>query len=322
MDRRDFLSHSGQAALGAALLAAGSTQSAAAAPLAGAPASLKGPYLDLTTPHGNMIAMARLQGNLDPKKTKYGWATGVLFGVTPGEKVRDLMGVEVFSSTRVVQQPDGSFQKLSREVVYYRDIKTGEFMDVFDNPYTKEQVKVVSIANDPFDQKIEEYFPAPPSYGGLNKDVPPRKPFILNWKTRGDELSYFRYINLLYPSALQPDKWPRESPGKMSQVTETYLYLISLADMQNEKKTSVTYTGSWGRITPWLPWMLMGQTPGHCSYECQMGVADSLEDIDPKVVEHVRKNNPSYLSAPDAWVEPSLSSLEHYALEQKPAPLK
>jgi hypothetical protein len=322
MDRRNFLAHSGQAAIAATLIGAGSTQSAAAAPSAGAPPSLKGPYLDLTTPHGNMMAMARLNGNLDSKKNKFGWASGVLFGVTPGEKVRDLMGVEVFSSARLVQQPDGSFQKLLREVVYYKDLKTGEFMDVYDNPYTKEQVKVVNIANDPFNQKIEEFFPLPPNYGGLNKDAPPRKPFILNWKIRGDELSYFRYINLFYPSALQPDKWPRESPGKMSQVTETYLYLISLADMQDEKKTSVTYTGSWGRITPWLPWMLMGQAPGHCSYECQMGVADSLDDIDPKVVAHVRKNNPSYLTAPEVWVEPSLSSLELYAQQQKPAPSK
>ena len=322
MNRRNFLSQSSQAALAATLLAAGSAESAAAAAGAGPAPTLKGPYLDLTTPHGNMMAMARLEGNLDPKKSKYGWASGVLFGVVPGEKIRDLMGVEVFSSTRVVPQPDGSFQKLSREVVYYKDIKTGEFLEVYDNPYTKEQVKVVTIANDPFNSKIEEFFPAPPSYGGLNKDVPPRRPFLLDWKVRGDELSHFRYINLFYPSGLQPDKWPRESPGKMSQVTEMFLYLISLADMQDAKKSSVTYTGSWSRITPWLPWMLMGQAPGHCNYQCQMGVTDSLDDIDPKVLEHVRKKNPSYLSAPEVWVEPSLSSLEHYALEQKPAPVK
>jgi hypothetical protein len=322
MDRRDFLTHSGQAALAAALWTAGSTESAGAAADVGAPPSLKGPYLDLTTPHGNMIAMARLQGNLDPKKNKFGWASGVLFGVTPGEKVRDLMGVEVFSSTRVVPQPDGTFQKLSREVVYYKNLKTGEFMDVYDNPYTNEQVKVVNIANDPFDSKIEEVFPAPPNYGGLNKEMPPKRPYILDWKLRGDELSLFRSINLFYPSGLQPDKWPRESPGKMSQVTEVFLYLTSLAAMQDANKASVTYTGSWSRITPWLPWMLMGPAAGHCLYECQMGVTDSLDDIDPQVVAYVRKNNPIYLSAPEVWVEPSLSSLEHYALEQKPAPVK
>jgi hypothetical protein len=320
MDRRNFLTRSGQAAVGAATLAAGAslTGLAAAAPSMGKP-SLTGPYIDLTTPHGNMIAMARLQGNLDSTKSKYGWATGVLFGVKPNEKVRDLMGVNVFSSTRVIKQPDGSFQRLSREVVYYSDLKSGEFLEVYDNPYTNEQVKVVDIANDPFNYKIEEFYPAPPSYGGLNKDAPPRRPFLLDWKIRANMLTMFQYINLYYPSGLQPDKWPRESPGKMSQVSEIFLYLISLADMQNEKKTSVTYTGSWSRVTPWLPWMLMGQEPGHCLYDCQMGTADSLDDIDPKVLDRVRKKNPIYLSAPETWVDPSLSSLEHYALEQKPS---
>ncbi len=324
MERRDFLANSGQVAVGAAVLAAGASLagSSGAAPAGKVKPSLTGPYVDLTTPHGNMIAMARLEGNLDPRKSTYGWASGVLFGVAPGEKVRDLMGVNVFSSTRVLKQPDGSFQRLSREVVYYSDLKTGEFMDVYDNPYTNERVKVVDVANDPFNYKIEEFYPAPPSYGGLNKDAPPRKPFLLDWKVRGATLNLFQYINLYYPSGLQPDKWPRESPGKMSQVSEIFLYIISLADMQDAKKTWAPYTGSWSRITPWLPWMLMGQAPGHCSYECQMGTTDTLDEIDPKLLARVREKNPAYLSAPETWVEPSLSSLEHYALEQKPAPPK
>jgi hypothetical protein len=68
--------------------------------------------------------------------------------------------------------------------------------------------------------------------------------------------------------------------------------------------------------------MLMGQAAGHCSYECFMGTADSLDDVDPILVAHVREKNPDYLTAPETWVDPSLSSLEHYAREQQPAPAK
>ena len=318
MDRRRFLAQTGQTALGMAALA-GTVPAAAAATVR---PGLTGPYLDLTTPQGNLLALARLQGNLDPKKFTYGWASGVLFGVVPGERVRDLMGVKVFSATRVVKQPDGSFQRLSREVVYYTDIKTGEFLETFDNPYTNETVKVVNVANDPFNYKLTEFRPAPPSYGGLNKEKPPPQPLQLNWTVNGKTLNMIDYLNLFYPSALQPDKWPRESPGKMNQVSEIFLYQIALADMQNPELGWVPYVGSWSRITPWLPWLLMGQAPGHCSYECFMGTAESLDDIDPKLVEHLRRTNPSYLTAPDVWVDPSLSSLEHYALEQKPAPAK
>jgi hypothetical protein len=38
------------------------------------------------------------------------------------------------------------------------------------------------------------------------------------------------------------------------------------------------------------------------------------------VVERLRTRYPKYLTAPDAWSEPSFSSLEHYSMEQKPAP--
>jgi len=320
MDRRHFLTQSGQALVGAA--AVGAVPATASAASHGAKLSLTGPTLDLTTPQGNMLAVARLQGNLDGSKSKFGWASGVLFGVRPNEKVRDLMGVKVFSATRTLRQPDGSFQRLSREVVYYTDLKTGAFLENFTNPYTDEQVKVVTIANDPFNYKIEDHFPSPPSYGGLNKEAPPPRPLLLDWSINGPMLHLLQYINLFYPSALQPEKWPRESAGKMNQVSEIFLYQISLADMQDAKKTSVTYNGSWSRITPWLPWMLMGQAAGHCSYECFMGTADILDDVDPILVAHVREKNPDYLTAPETWVDPSLSSLEHYAREQQPAPAK
>lgn len=74
-------------------------------------------------------------------------------------------------------------------------------------------------------------------------------------------------------------------------------------------------------MTPWLPWMLMGPTPGHCMYTCFMGSGDTLDLVEPRILRHVEKHHPKYLEAPATWEEPSLSSLEWYAREQKPAPL-
>jgi hypothetical protein len=47
---------------------------------------------------------------------------------------------------------------------------------------------------------------------------------------------------------------------------------------------------------------------------------ESTEYLKPAVLARVRERYPQYLNAPTEWQEPSLSSLEHYALEQKPAP--
>jgi hypothetical protein len=288
-----------------------------------ASASLTGPYLDLTTGTGNMIARARLDGNLDETKEKFGSATGIVAGVRPGEAVRDLFGYEVFSAGRLRRQPDGSFRFLHREVVYYTDPRSGEILFEWANPYTGETVKVVDVANDPWDETIEAFQPLAPSYGGLIKETTSRKPFVMDWSLGPGGMAVAQlHVNLYYPARLQPDKWPRESSGKMNQVSESYVYMASLADLQNPKLTSVENNGTWARVTPWLPWMLMGQASGHVQYN---GITANFDDIDRakrNVLDHTAKYHPQMLHAPMEWSDVSLSSLEDYARTQKPAPVK
>jgi hypothetical protein len=132
------------------------------------------------------------------------------------------------------------------------------------------------------------------------------------------------HIHLAYPSALQPDKWPRESAGPIAQVSEFFAHHVRAEDMQNSKLTTVDYTGTWNRITPWLPWMLMGQAPGTCQYACFMGTTKSLDEVlDKPVLDYIEKNYKFYMEAPKVWSDDrNLSSLEHYAKDQKPAPAK
>jgi len=285
--------------------------------------SLKGDFLDLTTPEGNREAWARLLGNTDMKSTKYGFAEGIVQGVRANEALRDLFGFTMVSCARLLPHEDGvGYRKVLREIGFYTDLKTGEILTEWYNPYLDEVVKVVPIANDPFNHTITNFYPDPPSYGGLNQEKPPRIPLILDFRRRGDLLNLFSHINLFYPSALQPDKWPRESSGPFNRVTEIFLYFIDWNAMQDPKRTSVEYNGTWSRVTPWLPWMLMGPSEGHCIYHTFMGAVDSIDRLpNQKTVEYIRANYPKYLEAPDKWEEPSLSSLEWYARQQTPAPL-
>ncbi|MEL7028182.1 MAG: DUF1838 family protein [Pseudomonadota bacterium] len=297
---------------------------AAAAGVAGAPAAqAKKVDLDFKSPTWNRDAMAKLQGNLDPEKEKVGWYGGKVLGVRPGEKVQELFRFEGFSMARLLPQEDGSYRKVLREVGFYRDIKTNEIMSEYENPYTGETVRVVPIANDPFNYTISEFFPQPPSYGGLNPEEVPRIPYILPWSEKADKVLLTTDIHLYYPAALQPDKWPRESPGPMVRVSEMFRYVIDRADLMNPDLTSIEYHGVWNRVTPWLPWMLMDQAPGHCLYVCDMGAWDSMDVVPEEILEATRGQlGEKFLSAPTEDYGPSLSSLERYALEQEPAPPK
>ena len=286
--------------------------------------ALEGPYLDLRTGKGNQLAYARLQGDLDYGKQKYFWFKGYAYGVQPGKKIVDLCGTSGFGVIRLQGMPDGSIRRMCREVIVYTDLQSGEVLEDWKNPLTGETVRAVHVDNDPFNYVIEDRFPEPPHFGGLNKEKPPRVPFILPWFQHGDMLEMEIHIHLAYPNALQPDKWPRESSGPIAQVSEFFAHHVKAEDMQNPKLTTLDYTGTWNRITPWLPWMLMGQAPGQCQYACFMGNTRDLEQVlDRPVLDYCHKHYEKYFEAPTVWSDDrSLSSLEHYALRQKPAPAK
>ena len=277
-------------------------------------------------PEWNRDAYARLQGDLDFSKTRYGWLGGPVMGVVPGEKVKPLYYMEGFSACRLIPV-EGGYRKLLREIVVYRELTMrgpGKILETWDNPYTGETVRVVPIMNDPFNYNITPFYPDPPSFGGLNKEKPPKIPLLLPWSVKGDMLHLATDIHLYYPNALQPDKWPRESAGAMVQVSELYRYYIRLADMKNPKLTQVPCSGCWSRVTPLLPWMLMGTRPGHTFYMVDFTGSDTPAHLSPEMREYLDSTpeRAKFLTAPDSDYGPSLSSLENYEKTQKPAPVK
>ena len=135
MKRRDALKF---AAAGAAAGVA-----SAVAGCATSPTTSRREPVRFDDPIWNREASARLEGDTAPGRFVRGSAHGVVCAVQPGKKVMPILGFEVFSSIRVLKQPDGSYQRLCRELVFYRDPVTKKILDTFDNPLTGETVKVV-----------------------------------------------------------------------------------------------------------------------------------------------------------------------------------
>ncbi len=325
--RRNFLKgFAGVGALGAmslAISALGRQAQAGAAQRSrhGLGPALRGPYLDLRTGRGNQLAYARIQSDIDFGQQKYFWFRGYVAANRPLRKLDDLFGAQGFGVIRLKERPDGVIERLCREIILYTDLRSGEVLEEWHNPYIDETVKVVHVANDPYNYTIEEYFPPPPEFGGRNQEqAPPRIPFVLPWFQHNDWLMMEMHIHLAYPSALQPERWPRESAGPIAQVSEMFAHQVRAADMQNPEITSLDYHGTWNRVTPWLPWMLMGQQPGHCQYQCFMGnCAHPGEVLSRPAVDYAEKHYAKYFEAPTTMAGDSLSSLERYALEQQPA---
>ena len=285
--------------------------------------AIEGPYLDLRTGLGNQLAYARIQGDIDFGKQKYYWFKGHVMANRPGEKIEDLFGAQGFGVIRLNQREDGVIERMCRQIGLYTDQRSGEVLSEWHNPFIDETVTVVHVSMDPVNFTIEEYFPAPPSYGPNQGTPPPRVPFILPWYQHGDWMEMQMNVHMGYPNPLQPDEWPRESSGEVAQVSEFFAHHVKAADMQNPDITSLDYRCVWNRITPWLPWMLMGQATGNCQYACFMGTADHPGDVLPRpVMDYAEKHYAKYFEAPKVWTPVGLSSLENYSHTQKPAPVE
>lgn len=326
-ERRKFLTTAAKTLIGAGIAGAGMGQALALTAAdghgGGAHSAVDYSTLKYKDNYWNRDALARIHGDLDFGKQKFGWYRGTVMGVMPGQKNKDLCGFEGFSFTRLKDTGTGVYEKLLCEVGFYTDLKTGEVLEEFHNPYTDEKVKVVHIANDPFNFKIGPFYPKPPSYGGLNTAKMPDIPMLLPWQEVGNnQVMLQSNIHLFYKNALQPDKWPRESSGVMNRVSELFTYVFNKDELADPSITSILFSGSWNRITPWLPWMLMGQTEGHAFYNCIMGCYDNMDMVSPQVIAYAKKHYPTFFEAPTEWKEPSWSSLEHYANDQTPAPVK
>ncbi len=185
--------------------------------------------IDLKNPIWNRDAWARIQADLNPEKETICHCRGEVLGVKPGEAVKQLCNFETFLATRLIPQEDGTIRRLNKEVIFYTDPRSNQIIHEWTNPWTGEVVPVVHVFNDPFNYTISEWLIlAPEDFPKDGSKPEPRKiPLMFPWYPMGDDrLVLNTDMHLYYPNALQPDKWPRESGGKMAQVSEMMRYIV------------------------------------------------------------------------------------------------
>lgn len=239
----------------------------------------------------------RLRCSLDSSEHKYSWWTATVYAQVPGEKLKPLLGFEGYNVCRVVKLADGSYQLLTREVSYYKDLKTGKIIEQWDNPYTGKTDDVMHVHNDPVNT------PMPP---------PGKASYPLPWKVMGNDVMVLLDIPLDYPNELSPKEFPEESSGERYIASEHFGFFAKLADMNNPKLKSVPYVNSWFRTGPWLPWMKMGQRPGGLICSGEGKKLDSFADLPAAVQAYTRKHFPKFVDAPTEFVSPNETTWSVY----------
>ena len=281
--------------------------------------------VDFKDPAQSLRSFIKLTGDLDPTVETPGWFGGAVFADTRRDRpLQPLFGVEGFGVVRTEAQPDGSFRVFNRELAFYKDLKTGEFIDTWMNPFIKEEVEVMPIHNMTVNAHLivsEKVGTAiEMDFDGNLMEVP----LPLGWDTFGDKLFSNFEVHTMFPNELKPEEWPRESAGRILRIAEIFQRVADLAEVENPDTTSADYSGTWTRVGPWLPWMLMGQAEGNLFFRTFMTKLKSIDEIPAPLRKITEERLPEYFVAPppETWGSKNDSSFSVYARENEPKPPK
>ncbi|MBL8642891.1 MAG: DUF1838 family protein [Rhodospirillaceae bacterium] len=294
---------------------------AAAAPvaLASGPALAKKKelMLDLANPRDAMFAYVKLRASTQTQDVYY-WFTGILDIAVPGQPIKPIIQTETLILRRTQKLEDYKFHVTDWEATFYRELDTGKIVEgEIDNPVTGRKVRPLHYREGPVTFLFTEN---EPRLVGI-RDVLPKegKPFNYPWKRAGDDFWFTKDSYISSPHWLKKDEFPLETSGDKLTVQTSSTLKAKWADVVNPEVAAAPSDFSYAATSDWLPWMLMGQTPGYVLWHSSGKKLLDLKDAPGDVVETVRRIHPIWFTRPDPW--PQFTNMYFQYKEQRwPAP--
>lgn len=114
--------------------------------------------LDVASPTGAVKAFRKMFADLRDGEPTIFWWSGRLHSRVRGEKDRlllDFEGMSIRATKTTSNQEKGyGFKLFSRELLLYKDPKTGELVHTWENPWTGSECSIIHIVNDPVNREI------------------------------------------------------------------------------------------------------------------------------------------------------------------------
>jgi hypothetical protein len=255
--------------------------------------------LDLSKPEDNLTALVKMRCSMDPAEHVVTWWKGTIFAQFPAKAPSAILGFEGYNICRMEPTEDGSWRFISRELSFYRDLKTGALIDSWDNPFTNTSNAVVQVANDP----VNHVFSSKRRDGGPN---------IYPWIGAGSDLMMTFNVPLTYPNPLSPAQFPEESSGEMYVGSEHFMFFTPRASIDDAEVRNAPASYGWTRIGPWVPWMKMGTREGNLLYIAQGHKIAGVDELPDDMQALIKAKYPEYARAPDAWTQPNETSWTYY----------
>ena len=241
----------------------------------------------------NLYAWRKTRGSLDPDEEVVFYWQGYVYNVvakSPEDYARrgaitfdePLFRFEGFNVARIAEVGADDYLMLSREVSVYQDPRTGQPLNCWRNHLLEgdPRVSVVHVANDPV------------NFGVGN----------VQFMELGDRVSFFSDVFLAYRSPFAGNAdYADYSASDVYQSSEMFNFYVDRADLENEALDSVPVEISWTRVGQYLPWMQMGDLPGHLVYHVRgFKVPNGVDGLPDTLREWTRTTaGETFLRAPE-----------------------
>lgn len=220
---------------------------------------------------------------VDGEATTYWWF-GKAYSRRQGEKDIHLFDVEGMNVRACVSAPEGGFNLVTREILLYKDKKTGKVLKTWDNPWTGETVDVLHVANDPVNGKYR-----PKTRSG--------KDYKWSGTIMGDVWWQTATVPLYYPNVLASEY--QDEVGPYYHATEMFNFFGTTESLLDRSKTKADGVQvGWARQSDWLPWMKMAGREGMIYMHTAGRKLESWDDLSDTMKKEIEKHYPEYTDPP------------------------
>jgi Protein of unknown function (DUF1838) len=250
------------------------------------------------TSSASLETFIRMIGSSEPVDSVTSFAGSVSALVSGREPIR-LFSVEGFCVGRAERTPSG-FRWMSREVLIFVDPQTREPIEFFSHQLLGGERNVVHVWNDP------------------RNEVLSTEDFSLRPLVSEGFVSFCRESFRFEKNPLTPARWPLESSGETLSLIEVRRYSTPMHAM-GSAVPSVACDTTWTWITPWLPWMLCGASPGHLVWNLSgRKLLGGYRSLSVGIRSFVDEHRPEFAFAPRNFSTPNESIWSTHEKERRP----
>lgn len=288
--------------------------------------------LNFSDPFDNLYAFGKLWATYADRPV-FSAFQGLMYGMVGNQRLRPLFGYTGFGGFQARLTNTGHVRLRGKETGYFTDLASGEILEHWDNPYSGETVEVFNFLND---RVRGEITPAMPRFHfGDSDDIPTlmndgtapssddgEVPFVLPWQRMGEQVLLSWDYTHRYRNPVTPERWPAASTGEFINPSEHFTFFCDAAELEDRSVDCARFTCGFSRLSPWWPWMKMGQKHPEGtlfgrmhSYKQNRG----YDDIPRLVMDYTERHHPEYLEPCDDWDDGApLGTWEAYAREVAP----